>query len=333
VSAAHPSAESLRAEADRIEQSAQGVSDSSEYPRVALMACRGQVEALRSYAETVAEIGAEIPPKRAGMTGEERRERRAAILRLRAARLHCKAADDRRRSHDIGSRIPFGQPILVGHHSERGHRRAIEKMHAATGRSIAAENYASELDRRANHVERSHAISASDSDAAEQYRAKLQRLEAEREKMKATNNAWRKYQRSGDAGELESLGFDAHQIETLKLKIAAAYSWERQPFAHWQISNLGAVIRDTRIKLERAEKVATMPDQQIEGAGGIRVEDSPQDNRVRIYFPGKPEPEIRAQLKRNGFRWAPSVGAWQAFRNWRAMEHAKTFIAAEGRPE
>ena len=26
---------------------------------------------------------------------------------------------------------------------------------------------------------------------------------------------------------------------------------------------------------------------------------------------GKPEPEVRDILKSNGFRWAPSVGAWQ----------------------
>lgn len=32
--------------------------------------------------------------------------------------------------------IPFGQPILVGHHSERGHRRVVERAHAAMGRAI-----------------------------------------------------------------------------------------------------------------------------------------------------------------------------------------------------
>ena len=35
------------------------------------------------------------------------------------------------------------------------------------------------------------------------------------------------------------------------------------------------------------------------------------DNRVRFYFPGVPSGEVRSLLKRNGFRWAPSVGAWQ----------------------
>lgn len=33
--------------------------------------------------------------------------------------------------------------------------------------------------------------------------------------------------------------------------------------------------------------------------------------RVQFIFPGKPDDETRAMLKENGFRWAPSQGAWQ----------------------
>ena len=33
--------------------------------------------------------------------------------------------------------------------------------------------------------------------------------------------------------------------------------------------------------------------------------------RIQLFFEGKPYPEVREILKRNGFRWAPSVGAWQ----------------------
>ena len=33
--------------------------------------------------------------------------------------------------------------------------------------------------------------------------------------------------------------------------------------------------------------------------------------RVQFVFPGKPDDETRAMLKENGFRWAPSQGAWQ----------------------
>ena len=33
--------------------------------------------------------------------------------------------------------------------------------------------------------------------------------------------------------------------------------------------------------------------------------------RVQFIFPGKPDDETRTMLKENGFRWAPSQGAWQ----------------------
>ena len=33
--------------------------------------------------------------------------------------------------------------------------------------------------------------------------------------------------------------------------------------------------------------------------------------RIQFIFDGKPDAEIRTILKSNGFRWAPSQGAWQ----------------------
>jgi hypothetical protein len=325
-SAQYPTPAQLRSQADAIERSAAAVADSSEYPRAAAFTCRGQIESLRAYADTVEAVG-KIPAKRPGMTGEERRERRADILRIRAARLKVKASDGFRRSHDIGSRIPFGQPILVGHHSERGHRRAIEKMHNADAQAYSASKYAEELERRARSVERRPTIQASDSDAVDQYRDKLARLIGERDKMKATNNAWRKYEKKGDASALHALNFTEEHILRMKETIATAYSWEKQPYAGWALTNIGARIRDIEKKVERLAQAKVAPEKIVE-ANGVRLEDCPADNRVRLFFPGKPDETTRTNLKRNGFRWSPSVGCWQAYRNWHSMEHAKTFIEA-----
>lgn len=44
---------------------------------------------------------------------------------------------------------PDGQPILVGHHSERRHRNAIEKAHRATGKAIEATDDAKHASARA----------------------------------------------------------------------------------------------------------------------------------------------------------------------------------------
>ena len=43
----------------------------------------------------------------------------------------------------------------------------------------------------------------------------------------------------------------------------------------------------------------------------IRQNKSTADNRLQIFFDDKPDEETRTALKSNGFRWAPSVSAWQ----------------------
>ena len=36
-------------------------------------------------------------------------------------------------------------------------------------------------------------------------------------------------------------------------------------------------------------------------------------NRLQLRFAGKPSAEVRALLKKNGFKWAPSQNSWQRF--------------------
>ena len=44
---------------------------------------------------------------------------------------------------------------------------------------------------------------------------------------------------------------------------------------------------------------------------GGTVEANQEENRLQIFFDHKPEEDVRSELKANGFRWAPSAGAWQ----------------------
>lgn len=47
-----------------------------------------------------------------------------------------KEAAEHHRVHSLLDGIPAGQPILVGHHSERGHRRTLEKADNAMRRAV-----------------------------------------------------------------------------------------------------------------------------------------------------------------------------------------------------
>ena len=62
---------------------------------------------------------------------------------------------------------------------------------------------------------------------------------------------------------------------------------------------------------------------------GGKVVDSAAADRIQIFFPGKPSESVRAELKRNGFRWAPSIQAWQAYRKDRYRQAALRITRAQ----
>lgn len=45
--------------------------------------------------------------------------------------------------------------------------------------------------------------------------------------------------------------------------------------------------------------------------------------RLQIIFDGKPNADVRTELKGEGFRWAPSQGAWQRQLTDNAMRAAR----------
>ena len=43
----------------------------------------------------------------------------------------------------------------------------------------------------------------------------------------------------------------------------------------------------------------------------FKVAENAEIMRLQIFFDDKPDSDTREILKKNGFRWAPSQGAWQ----------------------
>ena len=96
-------------------------------------------------------------------------------------------------------------------------------------------------------------------------------------------------------------------------------------FADYQLRNNNANIRRMKERLAHLEKTKAIPNSTREG-NGITAEDCPAENRIKLFFPGKPDQQTRSNLKAHGYRWAPSEGCWKAYRNNRAMEHAKSYV-------
>lgn len=159
-------------------------------------------------------------------TYRERREARAERLREWASKRETKAEQAAQASSAAVAEIPFGQPILVGHHSQRRHERTLERGHDAMRASWEHSEKARDMESRADNIEAANAeaIYDDDPDAKERLAAKIARLEAGREEIKAHNVAARKANKAGDMSvaplpsyTLANLG---QNITRLKIRLA-----------------------------------------------------------------------------------------------------------------
>lgn len=169
-------------------------------------------------------------------------------------------------------------------------------------------------------------IMAGDADAVERLQREHDTATRVHARMKAANAAIRKHAKAGPDAQVEALmaqGFtEPRARDLLKPDFCG-----RIGFADYEITNNGANIRRIAARIAALEQAKAQPDTEREGANGVRMEDSPADNRVRLFFPGKPADDVRAKLKAHGFRWSPTVGAWQAYRNNRSIPIAQEFAS------
>jgi hypothetical protein len=238
-------------------------------------------------------------------TYDELRQSRIARLRQRAASARQEAQQHQHAAAAIAQHIPLGQPILVGHHSERHHRRDLNRIQNNLEKSWQAQTTATALDQRAQAAAHNHAISSRDPDALAKLQAKLAALEAKQAEMKRVNTAYRK-------GTLAELGWSAQAIQRLHDTLAQAPRWEQQPYPGWELSNNSAEIRRTRQRIVELTALGeSRPREDVE-VPGVRVVYNDDPVRIEVSFDGTPDEETRTRLKRHGFRWSRFTGAWLA---------------------
>lgn len=146
-------------------------------------------------------------------------------------------------------------------------------------------------------------ISADDDRAVEKLEAKLAGLEAMQEEMKTVNAYYRKHKTLEGCPVLS-----AEEIGKLQSSMASDWRKNPVPYPSYLLTNNNANIRRTRQRIEDLKS-------QSEYAGwafpGGRAEINEGENRLQLFFEEKPSEEQRRELKSNGFKWAPSQGAWQ----------------------
>lgn len=170
-------------------------------------------------------------------------------------------------------------------------------------------------------------IMAGDDNATDRLAAKIAHAEKVQERMRAANAAIRKHKKEGEQAQV--LALVALNIrEDIARELLKPDFCGRIGFADYQLTNNNANIRRMKERLESIERNQAAPVAEREYDNGIRLEDDPPANRIRLFFPGKPDSSVRDKLKSCGFRWSPNAGAWQAYRNNNAMTTAKTIAGA-----
>jgi hypothetical protein len=190
-------------------------------------------------------------------TYRERREARAERLEEWAKKREAKAEAAYESTRRIADQIPFGQPILVGHHSEGRARRDADRIDAGMRRSVEHAEKARDMASRAGGIrgQLDRSIYSDDPDAIPALRARIGELEAERDRIKAYNASCRKAAKTGGMGDRSLL--TAAEVEDL-MTLARVAAFQIKPgggFPAYKLSNLNGNLKRNRDRLAELERV------------------------------------------------------------------------------
>lgn len=230
---------------------------------------------------------------------EAKQAARKTMLEGRAERLRAAATRYHEEATAMGAIIPFGQPILIGHHSEGRDRNYRARIGAKYDKAFRLMKRAEDIANRA--AGQSYAISGDDPDAGQKLQAKIDALEAQQNRMVKVNALLRK----GDDAGLAALGLSETDIYQLKTPDFCG----RVGFPSFQLTNNNANIRRLKERLNLQQESAALDTQEKEYSFGKLRRDM-DENRYMFIFAGKPDENTRATLKRNGFKWSPTRSAW-----------------------
>lgn len=202
----------------------------------------------------------------------------------------------------------MGQPILVGHHSEGRDRRFREGIHNKFGKAFSLSDEAESTRRRAESVG-TNGISSDDPDALPKLREKLANLQESHAKMIDANKLIRKHKgdEAATVAALEAIGFTKDGATRLLHPIHG----RTLGFASYSLTNSNANIKNVERRIKEQENQLLAEDKNEAWEDGVTYREDVALNRAMVIFPAKPSKEICQLMRKNGFVYSPTNGAWQ----------------------
>ena len=236
---------------------------------------------------------------------KEKQENKKLYYLDKARQAKQEASDRYKASNAAVKHIPFGQPILIGHHSEKRHRNALSRSHSNMSKSVEASKKAEYYEQKAAAVGNG-GISSDDPDAIAKLETQLKDCQKLQVLMKAANKLVRKDDRQG----LIELGYTEAAVN----RLFEPDFMGRIGYPDYKLTNNNANIRRIKKRIEELQALSEL--ETIEyGYDGLVILHNADINRVQLLFDEKPSKEMRSLLKSHGFRWSPKNTAWQRHLN------------------
>jgi DNA repair exonuclease SbcCD ATPase subunit len=258
---------------------------------------------------------------------EDKKQQRIDRFRERAKKLRELAEKTRNRGRTVGEGIPLGQPILVGHHSQRRAERDSERIQRAYERAEQLEKEATALEIQATAAANNQAISSDDPEALEKLKEKLTELLDLQNKYKAVNRAIRMKDTTAGNKALQDLGFNDNAIARLRTPDFTG----QLGVPDYTLRNNNAKIKATKQRIAELEaKLSQEGCEEVhdfgEVIGKVTFIINPELNRVQLVFEKTQDTSIKNFLRVNGFVYSFTHSAWQRKWNSNAVRAARDVL-------
>ena len=258
--------------------------------------------ATAEYRAAVDRAAAELEEVKAQCKTQDQKERAEWYFDKYARKL----AEAINRDNEIGTRCPSVMISGAGNFPVRKKEKQVAAWESNRENFGKADYYLGKM--RRVHLQ---GVQGNDPEVIEYLEGKLADLEAAHQSMKEANAYYRKHK------TLEGCpGIDQKTLDWLtrpgvfSCGDGSPLALYRCPFPTYALTNNLANIKRTRERLE-ALKAAKASQVEDERHDGYTYREDTEIMRVQFIFDSKPDAETRDLLKSNGFRWAPSQGAWQ----------------------
>jgi hypothetical protein len=202
-----------------------------------------------------------------------------------------------KKAKSIQSAIPLGQPILVGHHSERRHRNDLKRIDNTYQKCFDSLNKAKYYKQKALNTQSNNAVFIDDPDAQNKL---IEQISADTKLLEEYKTIRKSFKKTKDFSVIP---------EHLKEHCKTYLRCNGEPVPSYAITNLSANIKRLQTRLKTISKANTLDGLHEKHAlGEILL----SDGYWKIVFPSIPPPELRQKLKSYpiSLKYSPTQKAW-----------------------